>query len=91
MATNMMTRCETKRRFKINGVKESRWVDVAVADIVDADEPAIRCSRCHGAVKLIKKNGTSGSEDHVKHRFRQDTDNCAGVGGAASLSSRPVD
>jgi hypothetical protein len=94
MRTMVMTRCETKRRFKINGVKQTRWVEVAVADIANGDEVEIRCAHCHGAVKLLKANVDRGEEDHVKHRSRVDTENCqAGQGpqGGQGLSSKPVE
>jgi hypothetical protein len=93
-ATNLMPRCETKRRFKTNGVKESRWVDVAVADIANGDEVEIRCAHCHGAVKLHKANAAKGQEDHVTHRSRADADHCQGGRGAQGgqgLSSKPVE
>jgi hypothetical protein len=90
MATSIMTRCETRRLFKINGVKEARWVDVAVADLAQVDAPQIRCSHCHGAVKLVNGNDERGTEAHVKHRLREDSDNCQGAQGSAGLSSRPI-
>lgn len=83
MTQQLMTRCETKRLYKVNGNKEWRWVDVAVADIAPDSESQIRCAHCHGAVKVVKGN------EHVAHRSRADADNCQG-GQAQSLSSRPV-
>jgi hypothetical protein len=89
MATELMTRCETKRLYKINGVKEARWVDVAVADIAGGDAVEIRCTYCHGAVKLAPANDARKIEAHVKHRARVDTDNCQG-GKGQGMSSKPV-
>jgi hypothetical protein len=89
MATDLMTRCETKRLFKVNGVKETRWVDVAVADILGGDAPVIRCTYCHGAVKVTPANDARGVEAHVKHRARTDADNCQG-GKGQGRSSKPV-
>jgi hypothetical protein len=90
MHTTVMTRCQTKRRFKINGVKETRWVEVAVADIVGDEAAEIRCAHCHGAVKLQKAKADRGEEDHVTHRLRVDTDNCQG-GRGQGMSSKPVE
>jgi hypothetical protein len=93
MPANVMTRCETKRLYKVNGVKESRWVEVAVADLAGEAEREIRCAHCHGAVKIFPGRADRGTESHVKHRAKVDTDNCQGgrgPQGASGTSSRPV-
>ncbi len=80
--------------LKINGVKETRWVEVAVADIAGDEAAEIRCAHCHGAVKLQKAKADRGEEDHVKHRLRVDTDNCQGgkgPQGTQGLSSKPIE
>jgi hypothetical protein len=87
MADSAMDRCEVKRLFKVNGVKEVRWVSVAVADVAKDSEPQLRCIFCHGAVKLNKGG------DYVLHRWRADGDNCpggSGPRGAQGLSSNPL-
>jgi hypothetical protein len=89
MTDDLMTRCETKRLFKVNDKKEWRWVEVAVADIPADGEADIRCAHCHGAIKIHKASGERGPHEHAKHRARVDADNCTGVRGG-SLSSRPV-
>ena len=87
MPDTAMPRCEVKRLFKVNGVKESRWVGVAVPDVANDSEPVIRCAYCHGAVKFDK------GRDYVMHRWRADADNCQvgrGPQGSQGLSSKPV-
>ena len=83
MAQQLMTRCEMRRLYKVNEKKEWRWVDVAVADIAGNLESQIRCTHCHGAVKVVKGN------EHVVHRYSADSDNCQS-GRGPGLSSRPV-
>ncbi len=88
MADTAMERCAVKRRYKVNGAKETRWVDVAVADVAKDTEATLRCVYCHGAIKLSKGG------DYVMHRWRTDGDNCqGGLGpqGAQGRSSKPVD
>jgi hypothetical protein len=87
MADDLMTRCETKRLFKVNDKKEWRWVEVAVADL--SGEGEIRCVHCHGAIKIQKSAGERGPHEHAAHKARVDADNCPRVRGG-SLSSRPV-
>ncbi len=87
MADTAMERCEVKRFFKVNGIKETRWVEVAAADVARDSEATIRCAYCHGAVKLDKGG------DYIMHRWRADGDNCQGAHasrGAYGLSSKPV-
>lgn len=94
MTDSLMTRCETKRLYKIDGKKEWRWVEVAVTDLADEGEREIRCAHCHGAVKINRRKGERGAEDHVKHRSRADADNCQdgrGVQSGHGLSSKPVE
>ncbi|HYO25053.1 MAG TPA: hypothetical protein VEQ85_08885 [Lacipirellulaceae bacterium] len=88
MPEQKMTRCETKRLYKIDGAKQWRWVDVAVADLPPEPESPIRCAHCHGAVKIHKTK--TGVQEHVKHKARVDADNCQGGNGAV-LSSKPIE
>jgi hypothetical protein len=88
MADTAMERCEVKRLYKINNVKEARWVNVGVSDIASDPEAKLRCAYCHGAIKLDKGG------DYVMHRWRADGDNCQGgqgPRGTQGLSSKPID
>jgi hypothetical protein len=94
MTDILMTRCETKRLYKVNGTKAWRWVEVAVADITSEDTGEIRCAHCHGAIKVHPGKTAVGVEPHVKHKARVDTDNCQNGRGAQAgvgLSSKPVE
>lgn len=84
----LMTRCETKKLFKIDGKKEHRWVEVPVEDVTS--ESTIRCSYCHGAVKINPAKATGASEAHVTHKSRADADSCQN-GSAQGRSSKPVE
>ena len=87
MADTAMERCEVKRLFMVNGAKETRWVNVGVADVADNPEAQLRCAYCHGAIKFSKGG------DYVMHRWRVDGDNCQGgqgPRGSQGLSSKPV-
>ena len=93
MPDALMTRCETKRLYKVNGAKEWRWVEVAVADVASDDAREIRCVHCHGAIK-VHKTKADASQEHVRHRSRADADNCQagrGSNGSIGLSSNPVE
>jgi hypothetical protein len=85
----LMTRCETKKLFKIDGKKEHRWVDVAVEDVTS--ESTIRCAYCHGAIKInpAKATGAGAGEAHFTHKSRADADSCQN-GSAQGRSSKPV-
>lgn len=85
MADIAMDRCEVKRLYKINGVKEMRWVDVAAADVAQDADAVLRCASCHGAVKFNKGG------DYVLHRWRADGDNCQGGRAGQTRSSKPVE
>ena len=94
MTENLMTRCETKRLYKVDGTKAWRWVEVAVADVSGDPAPEIRCLHCHGAVKVNKSKAKADAEPHVTHKARVDTDNCQSGRGAQNgvgLSSKPVE
>jgi hypothetical protein len=88
MPDETMTRCETKRLYKVDGKKIWRWVEVAASDAVDQGKDDIRCLHCHGAIKFNKRGASA--EVQVTHRLRQDADNCRG-GRAAGRSSHPVE
>ncbi len=84
----LMTRCETKKLFKIDGKKEHRWVDVAVEDVTS--DSTIRCAYCHGAIKINPAKATGASEPHVTHKSRADADSCQN-GSGQGRSSKPVE
>jgi hypothetical protein len=93
MAGDMMMRCEEKRLHKVDGKKEWRWIDVGVGDLSLDGDKAVRCTHCHGEVKLRKQKGVKGAPDHLEHRLRQDSENCQGGHyflGSHRPSAKPV-
>jgi cytochrome c2 len=89
MPDESMTRCETKRLYKTDAGKEWRWIEIAVADIPSGAENLIRCTHCHGAIKLHKEKGETGPPHLAKHKARADADNCKN-GRGGSRSSKPI-
>lgn len=93
MAKDVMVRCQEKRLHTIDGKKQFRWVEIAVADVSAEGGKEIRCMHCKGEVKVVKQKTASGAPLHVDHRSRLDTDQCLGgrsFGGAQQQSSKPV-
>jgi hypothetical protein len=89
VAKDVMVRCQEKRLHKIDGKKQFRWVEIAVADISIEGGKEIRCMHCKGEVKVVKQKTASSPPLHVDHRSRVDTDHCQGDG-AQQQSSNPV-
>jgi hypothetical protein len=93
MAKDMMVRCEEKRLHKIDGKKEMRWVQLAVADLSDDASREIRCLFCHGQVKLRTQQLATGPQSLIEHRSRQDAEHCQGSShyqGSHQTSAKPV-
>lgn len=91
MPRDMMTNCEEKRLYKVEGKKVWRWIEVAVANITAEGANQVRCAQCHGDVKLRKLKGEP--HGHIEHRSRIDSENCRGGHhflGDHRLSSSPV-
>ena len=94
MPRDLMTECERRTLYKINGERQWRWKVVRVAEIIDVVLPVdVRCANCSGAVRLHKQKVETGPPDHVEHRVRQDSEGCrAGhyFQGTHRMSSVPV-
>jgi hypothetical protein len=94
MPHDMMTRCERRKRYKINDSYELRWKEVPVSEVLDAVPSDIRCLHCHGRVRVHRQQVAHGPQDHVEHRSRQDSEHCPGghyFVGDARMSSNPVE
>ena len=94
MPEDLMTVCELRTQFRINGVDEWRWKEVLVAEAIDANGRNIRCAHCHGAVRIHRQNVAHGPQDHVEHLSRQDSEGCRGghhFNGDHRRSSMPVE
>jgi hypothetical protein len=94
MPRDLMTECERRTLYKINGERQWRWKAVAVADIVDVVPPVeLRCANCSGAVRLYQKKAATGPQSYAEHRVKQDSEGCrAGhyFQGTHRMSSVPV-
>ena len=92
--SDVMKRCQQRKQFKKqDGEYEWKWMEVAVSDALGADTGDIRCTHCHGAVRLHRQLVSHGPEDHVEHRSHQDSEHCKGgfhFKGEHRLSLEPV-
>lgn len=87
-----MTICDARRQYKIDGKKEWKWVQVPVATLSEGE--VVRCTHCHGKVRIHRQKVENGPQDHVEHPSRVDSENCCGgrnFKGTHSMSSRPVE
>jgi len=94
MPGDRMTRCEQRRQFVINDVTEWRWKDVSVPEAIMGAPAQIRCSYCHGEVRIHRQQVPHGPQDHVEHLSRQDSEFCEGGSyftGEHRRSTRPVE
>ena len=93
MPNSLMYDCDVKVLFKVDGVRELRWVTRLVAKLDGGASRAIRCAHCHGEVRVHKQRVPHGPTDHVEHLHRQDAVNCKGghdFGGTHQMSTIPV-
>ncbi|MCC6509029.1 MAG: hypothetical protein IT423_07975 [Pirellulaceae bacterium] len=91
MARDMMTRCQVKRKYKIDGAKEWRWCEVAVTEVREGED--IRCLHCHGNVRVHRQKIETGPQDHVEHKSRDESKSCQGghsFEGTHRQSAKPV-
>ena len=95
MPHDLMTRCEQKKEYRIDGHDSWRWVEVAASDVVGVSSEKIRCVHCHGAVRLHRQQVGHGPKDHLEHRLKQDSTHCMGgiyyKGPPHQLSTQPVE
>jgi hypothetical protein len=66
---DLMTRCEQRKEYKVDGRYELRWKEVAVSEALGAQPADVRCMHCHGSVRIHKQQVGHGPRDHVEHRF----------------------
>src|SRR6266404_641054 len=52
--------CEVRKLYRIDGIKERKWVEMPVKKALEEGATEFRCKDCHGAVKLHGKNVTHG-------------------------------
>lgn len=89
----LSTVCEQKKPFLVDDKRIEKWVKMEVAKIIDESKP-VRCAHCYGKVRIHRQRKESGTQDHVEHYKRSDSENCiAGhyyKGGGHKMSSKPV-
>jgi len=68
--------CEVKRWFMLNGEKVREWKKVPVIEALNAKTSEVRCSDCHGSVRLHGRHVAHGPAPHAEHRSRQDSEYC---------------
>jgi len=95
VSDDLMTRCEWRRQYKVDGQSEYewRWKEVPVSEVVNSAAKDIRCVHCHGAVRVHQQQVAHGPQDHVEHLSRQDSESCRGghyFKGEHRLSTQPV-
>lgn len=71
--------CEVKRRrVKEGGGYEPFWKVKPVAVALADSDTEFRCKDCHGVVKLLGRNGKTGSVPYVEHKSPADAEFCVG-------------
>ena len=93
MAHDLMTRCEQRRQYKLNGLYELRWKEISVPEILEAPTRNIRCAYCHGSIRVHRRQVEHGPQDHAEHRSRADSEGCRGghyFQGEHRMSVKPV-
>lgn len=70
--------CEVKRRrVAASGGYEPFWKMKAVAAALSDADTEFRCKDCHGEVKLLGRNGKTGTVPYVEHKVAADSEFCA--------------
>lgn len=73
-----MYECEVRRRrLKEGGGYEGFWKVKNVAVALSDSDTEFRCKDCHGAVKLLGRNGKAGTVPYVEHKSPADAQFCA--------------
>jgi hypothetical protein len=78
MPHDLMTECETKKLYIINGDKVHKWVATPVSVLESGPSKTIRCKHCHGEIRIHKRQIEHGPADHAEHRSRADSEFCIG-------------
>jgi hypothetical protein len=70
--------CEVKRRrMKDGGGYEPFWKVKSVAVALSDSDTEFRCKDCFGAVKLLGRNGKTGTVPYVEHKLAEDSEYCS--------------
>jgi hypothetical protein len=72
-----MFECEVRRRrVKTGGGYESFWKVKNVAVALSDSDTDFRCKDCFGEVKLLGRNGKTGTVPYVEHKRPADSEFC---------------
>ncbi len=73
-----MYECEVRRRrVRAGGGYEPFWKVKNVATALVDSDTEFRCKDCHGAVKLLGRNGKAGTTAYAEHKLAADAEHCA--------------
>lgn len=92
-ARDLMTHCERRTQYKVNGKYDWRWKEVPASEAVGTAPKDLRCMHCQGPVKLLQKKTDDGVLDHVEHKLKADSEGCCGghhFKGTHKLAAKPV-
>jgi hypothetical protein len=84
--------CDVKRMFKTDDGKVLRWVKEWVEGV--SKDAAIRCTYCHGGVRIHKASADGLFKRHVEHLQGTGTNDCmAGAYflGTHKMSDQPIE
>jgi hypothetical protein len=93
MSSSLMLNCEQIVIRVVNGESIKNWEEVLATALPSGTQPDIRCSHCHGEIRVHKRHVNHGPRDHVEHLSRQDSESCRGghyFNGEHRISSQPV-
>jgi hypothetical protein len=72
-----MFECEVRRRrVKAGGGYEPYWKVKNVAEALVDEDTEFRCKDCFGPVKLLGRNGKTGTVAYVEHKLSSDAEFC---------------
>ena len=70
--------CEVKRRrVRAAGGYEAFWKVKSIAVALEDNDTEFRCKDCSGEVKLLGRNGKTGTVPYVEHKSTADSEYCA--------------
>ena len=66
-----------RRRVAATGGYEPFWKTKSVVDALADADTEFRCKDCHGEVKVLGRNGKTGTVPYVEHKVMGDSEHCA--------------
>jgi hypothetical protein len=85
MAKDLMYDCEHRAQFVDTSDPTNRskrkmgWVAAKVINVPKKTSSRdVRCIYCQGAIRIHRQRQVNGTQDHVEHTSREDSENCKG-------------